>query len=58
MAGDGSTVLIVDDDDGIRASLGEFLAEEGFTVRMASNGREALDMLGTGFRPCATFTRL
>jgi CheY-like chemotaxis protein len=53
MAGDSSTILIVDDDEGIRASLGEFLSDEGFTVRTASNGREALDMLGPGFRPCA-----
>jgi two-component system, chemotaxis family, chemotaxis protein CheY len=53
MAGGSSTILIVDDDEGIRVSLDEFLAEEGFTVRTASNGREALDMLRTGLRPSA-----
>ena len=40
-----STVLIVDDDDGIRAVLYELLAEEGFQVRTACNGAEALHIL-------------
>jgi CheY-like chemotaxis protein len=53
MAGDSSAILIVDDDEAIRDSLGEFLTDEGFAVKTANNGREALDILTTGFRPCA-----
>jgi CheY-like chemotaxis protein len=53
MAGDSSAILIVDDDEAIRESLGDFLADEGFAVKTADNGREALDILAAGFRPCA-----
>jgi CheY-like chemotaxis protein len=53
MAGDSSAILIVDDDDAIRDGLGEFLTDEGFVVKTANNGREALDILASGFRPCA-----
>jgi CheY-like chemotaxis protein len=53
MAGDASAILIVDDDEAIRDALGEFLTDEGFAVRTANDGREALDMLAAGFRPCA-----
>lgn len=38
-------VLIVDDDDGIRHVLRELLAEEGFQVRTACDGQEALEVL-------------
>lgn len=38
-------ILIVDDDDEIRAVLEEALQEEGHTVALAHNGREALDIL-------------
>jgi CheY-like chemotaxis protein len=40
-----SKILVVDDDDGIRFVLREVLAEEGFQVRTASNGAEALEIL-------------
>jgi two-component system response regulator (stage 0 sporulation protein F) len=40
-----SKVLIVDDDDGIRYVLRELLAEEGFQVRTACDGQEALEVL-------------
>jgi CheY-like chemotaxis protein len=39
------TVLIVDDDEGLRQSLGEFLEAEGYRVLSASNGRHALGVL-------------
>jgi chemosensory pili system protein ChpA (sensor histidine kinase/response regulator) len=39
------TVLVVDDDPGIRRCLGEFLEAEGFKVLSASNGRAALAVL-------------
>ena len=38
-------VLVVDDDEGIRHVLRELLAEEGFSVRTAEDGREALEVL-------------
>lgn len=38
-------VLVVDDDAGIRDLLGGLLAEEGYNVAAARNGREALDLL-------------
>jgi CheY-like chemotaxis protein len=39
------TVLIVEDDEGIRETLSEILMEQGFEVEVASNGKEALDLL-------------
>jgi len=38
-------VLIVDDDEEIRAVLDDLLQEEGFHVNLARNGKEALDIL-------------
>jgi CheY-like chemotaxis protein len=39
------TVLIVDDDPGIRKMLVEVLALEGYPTETANNGQEALDLL-------------
>ena len=38
-----STVLVVDDDPDIQIMLQEVLRDEGYDVRLASNGREALE---------------
>jgi CheY-like chemotaxis protein len=38
-------VLLVEDDDHIREVFAELLSSEGFAVRTAANGREALDIL-------------
>jgi len=38
-------ILIVDDEIHIRQSLSIFLTEEGFRVKTASDGQEALDFL-------------
>ncbi len=38
-------VLIVEDDEGIRVSLEELLAGEGYVVRTAQHGGEALESL-------------
>jgi DNA-binding response OmpR family regulator len=38
-------VLVVDDDVSIRGFLAEALTDEGYSVRTASNGREALSIL-------------
>jgi len=37
-------ILIVEDDFDIREALTQILEEEGYTVRGAANGREALDV--------------
>jgi len=42
----GTAVLVVDDDPEFRAVVGEVLSAEGCLVFEASNGREALRLLG------------
>jgi CheY-like chemotaxis protein len=44
-------VLIIEDDKYIRDSLQELLTDEGFDVRTAANGEEALTLLATGILP-------
>jgi two-component system chemotaxis response regulator CheY len=44
-------VLLIDDDDAIRSSLGEFLEEQGFSVLTACHGAEALELLKKVERP-------
>ncbi len=39
------TILIVDDEPGIRRSLGESLSEEGYAVLKAERGEQALELL-------------
>ena len=38
-------ILVVDDDEGIRACVGQLLREEGYEVLSAANGAEALELL-------------
>ncbi len=45
------TVLVVDDDRDIRLTLAEILEDEGYNVQIASNGREALEVLGRNAEP-------
>lgn len=47
-----TTVLVVDDEDGIRQALDRFLTRLGYTVRQAPGGPEALAMLSDP-RPAA-----
>jgi two-component system sensor histidine kinase ChiS len=42
----------VDDYDGLREALAAALSLSGLNVMTASSGREALDILAEGFRPC------
>jgi CheY-like chemotaxis protein len=44
-------VLIVEDDEQLRASMADLLTEWGFAVGFAGNGREALDLVAGGVRP-------
>ena len=39
------TILVVEDDDELRQTLADLLADEGYHVVCASNGREGLDAL-------------
>jgi two-component system, cell cycle response regulator len=41
----GAHVLIVDDDDGVRDLFERAFARQGFTVRTASGGEEALQLM-------------
>ena len=45
------TILIVEDDVDLQAALSEALEEEGYEVRAAPNGRQALDDLLKGEEP-------
>jgi CheY-like chemotaxis protein len=44
-------ILIVEDDFDIREALTQILEEEGYVVRGAANGREALDLVDDGVAP-------
>ena len=46
-----ATILIVEDGDEIRLSLGEMLTDEGFITVLARDGRVALERLVEGLRP-------
>jgi CheY-like chemotaxis protein len=46
-------VMIVDDDDEIRAALEDVLGGEGYQVLGARDGRQALDFLQAGRSPSA-----
>lgn len=50
MSGKG-LLLVVDDDEQIREALTDVLSDEGYAVRTASNGQEALDSLRAGGAP-------
>jgi len=39
------SLLIIDDEEGIRAVLGDVLRDEGYLVRLAADGREGLQIL-------------
>lgn len=44
-------VLVVDDDHAIRGFLAEALLDEGFEVRAAASGTQALEAIRKGWRP-------
>jgi CheY-like chemotaxis protein len=46
-------ILVVDDDADIRGAISEVLSEEGYEVRCAGNGEEALAQLAGPLAPCA-----
>jgi CheY-like chemotaxis protein len=52
-SGDAKTswILVVDDDQDIRDTLLDVLADAGYSVRVAADGSEALEVLGHGDLP-------
>jgi CheY-like chemotaxis protein len=50
--GNRGVVLIVEDERDIREIVGELLTSEGFRVLSAADGRQALELLQNGPRPC------
>ena len=46
MAELGRRVLLVDDDDDVRRAVCEVLTDEGYEVKEAANGRDAMAALG------------
>lgn len=51
-------VLVVEDDEDIRAELVEILTEEGYLVAAVVNGAEALEALAQGPLPCTVLLDL
>jgi CheY-like chemotaxis protein len=47
----GHSVLVVDDDPDLRDTVADALEYDGIDVKVAENGRVALDMLLAGARP-------
>jgi CheY-like chemotaxis protein len=45
-------ILVVDDDEAIRVTVADILADEGYAVRVATNGDEALQLIRTSPLPC------
>ena len=45
------TILLIEDDNDIRESLGDFLVSEGFEVLLSADGAQALTLLQEGKRP-------
>ena len=50
------SVLVVDDDDNVRALYADALEESGHMVAVAVDGAEALDRLQGGSIPCVVLT--
>lgn len=44
-------ILLVDDDQDVRETFAEILEDDGFEVRVAADGRQAMTLLAT-VRPC------
>jgi CheY-like chemotaxis protein len=49
---DPRTIVLVEDDEGIRETMGALLTDEGFRVIEAANGEEGLAALRAAADPC------
>jgi CheY-like chemotaxis protein len=47
------SVLVIDDDEGIRTVMAEILELLGYQVTVAADGQEAVDLLDVGLEPAA-----
>ena len=45
-------MLVVEDDEDVREAVATILSDEGYLVVTACHGREALELLERGARPC------
>jgi signal transduction histidine kinase/DNA-binding response OmpR family regulator len=54
--GGTETILVVEDDDGVRAAVTDLLSELGYTVLRAANAEEALTILKAGAQVDLLFT--
>lgn len=54
--GGSETILVVEDDEGVRAAAIDLLKELGYSVLKAENADEALALLNSGARPDLLFT--
>lgn len=54
--GGRETILVVEDNQGVRAAAVELLQQAGYTVLTAEDGDDAMLMLRTGLRPDLIFT--
>lgn len=52
-AAPAATVLVVDDDEGIRSAVAEILEGFGYRVAVAADGVEAAELLEVGLEPSA-----
>ncbi|HEY2748911.1 MAG TPA: response regulator, partial [Polyangia bacterium] len=50
--GDPKTIVLVEDDDGIRETMATLLEDEGFVVVQAANGEEGLAGIRSAGDPC------
>jgi signal transduction histidine kinase/DNA-binding response OmpR family regulator len=54
--GGHETILVVEDDEGVRAAVADMLQELGYAVERAENAQQALDILGNGTHIDLLFT--
>ena len=54
----GEWVVVVDDDDPVREAIADVLVEDGYDVRVARDGVEALQLLKSVPRPCVALIDL
>jgi CheY-like chemotaxis protein len=43
-----ASILVIDDEEGLRSALDRFLSKAGYQVRTAADGREALELVNSG----------
>jgi CheY-like chemotaxis protein len=54
----GQTVVIVDDDEAVRAAIADVLDDSGFFTMIAADGHEAMRVLRAAPRPCVALVDL